>query len=106
MQKNWPYFIVASFLNAVFITGAFIEFKLRGMDSTTQPTWYEINPFVFTSGIFMISFLVIMGIVVLSDLCYKLQATSKRSETSNEKREIRKPLQPVSWNLEPATGNR
>ena len=68
MRKNWPFFIVASFLNAVFITGAFIEFKLHGMDVSQQPTWYEINPFVFTGGIFVISFLVIMAMIVIKDL--------------------------------------
>ena len=72
MRKNWPYFIVASFFNAVLITGAFIEFKLRGIAGTEipapQPTWYEINPLVFTGGIFLISFLVIMGIVIIKDL--------------------------------------
>lgn len=72
MRKNWPYFIVASFLNAVLITGAFIEFKLRGIAGAEipapQPTWYEINPLVFTSGIFLISFLVIMGIIIIKDL--------------------------------------
>jgi hypothetical protein len=99
MRKNWPYFIVASFLNAVLITGAFIEFKLRGMADSPQPTWYEINPFVFTGGTFIISFLVIMTIVGLLDLRYKLQASGKTRETSNVKREIRNPLQPVTWNL-------
>jgi hypothetical protein len=105
MQKNWPYFIVASFLNAVFITGAFIEFKLRGIGAAPQPTWYEINPFVFTGGIFITSFLVIIGVVILLDLCYKLQATGKtreiptsREKLSNVKREIRKPLQPATGN--------
>jgi hypothetical protein len=68
MRKNWPYFIVASFLNAVFITGAFIEFKLRGMGLSPQPTWYEINPFIFSGGIFITSFLVIMAIIVIKDL--------------------------------------
>jgi hypothetical protein len=113
MRKNWPYFIVASFLNAVLITGAFIEFKLRGIAGTAipapQPTWYEINPLVFTGGIFLISFLVIMGIVVLSDL---VRATGKtreiptsRDKLSNVKREIKSPLQSVTWNLEPVTGN-
>ena len=68
MRKNWPYFIVASFLNAVLITGAFIEFKLRGIGDSPQPTWYEINPFVFTGGIFIISFLVIMAVIVIKDL--------------------------------------
>jgi len=72
MRKNWPYFIVASFLNAVLITGAFIEFKLRGIAGSEMPntlsTWYEINPFVFTGGVFMISFLVIMAVIIVKDM--------------------------------------
>jgi|GEM_PF-4527884 len=72
MRKNWPYFIVASFLNAVLITGAFIEFKLRGIAGTEipapQPTWYKINPLVFTGGVFLLSFLVIMTIIGIRNL--------------------------------------
>lgn len=85
MRKNWPYFIVASFLNAVLITGAFIEFKLRGIAGAEipapQPTWYEINPLVFTSGVFLISFLVIMGIIVIKDL---VGGISKKLHSFNE----------------------
>ena len=85
MRKNWPYFIVASFLNAVLITGAFIEFKVRGIAGseipTLQPTWYEINPLVFTGGIFLISFLVIMGIIIIKDL---VGGISKKLHSFNE----------------------
>ena len=73
MRKNLPYFIVAAFLNAILVTGAFIEFKLQGMTppelpAAPQPVWYEINPFVFTGGIFVASFLVIMAIIIIKDL--------------------------------------
>jgi hypothetical protein len=85
MRKNWPYFIVASFLNAVLITGAFIEFKLRGIAGpeipAPQPTWYEINPLVFTSGIFLISFLLIMGCIIIKDL---VGGISKKLHSFNE----------------------
>ncbi|OQP38733.1 hypothetical protein A4H97_18615 [Niastella yeongjuensis] len=91
MRKNWPYFIVASFLNAVFITGAFIEFKLRGVGTSRQPTWFEINPFILTGGIFVISFLVIMAIIIIKDLPSYVKASagkagdiSKRLHTINE----------------------
>ena len=65
MQKNWPYYLVASLLNAILITGAFIEFKLRGMASphlpaTPQPAWFHINPIAFSGCIFMISFLLVI----------------------------------------------
>jgi hypothetical protein len=73
MRKNWPYFIVASLLNAVLITGAFIEFKLRGMalpelPAAPQPAWFRIDPFAFSSGIFLISFLLIVVITGLGGL--------------------------------------
>lgn len=100
MRKKWPYFIVASFLNAVLITGAFIEFKLRGIAGvetpTPSPAWYELNPFVLTGGVFLISFLVIMAIVVIIDL---VRATGKTDGMSNVKQELRSPLRPVTWNL-------
>lgn len=111
MRKNWPYFIVASFLNAVLITGAFIEFKLRGLTALDQsaraagvPAWLNINPFLFTAGMFVVSLLAIMAIVGLKELSSKLQATGKTRETAPDsyrdvKREIRSPLQPVTWNL-------
>ncbi|MBO9204008.1 MULTISPECIES: hypothetical protein [Niastella] len=80
MRKNWPYFIVASFLNAVLITGAFLEFKLRGIAvselPTPQPTWYELNPFVFSGGVFMISFLLIMAIIIIKDLPSYVKTTA------------------------------
>lgn len=100
MRKKWPYFIVASFLNAVLITGAFIEFKLRGIAGvetpTSSPAWYELNPLVLTGGVFLISFLVIMAIVVIIDL---VRAAGKTDEMSNVKQELRSPLRPVTWNL-------
>ncbi|WP_205510121.1 hypothetical protein [Longitalea arenae] len=66
MKKNWPVFIVASFLNTLLITGAFIEFKLRGLAvfelplrATGFPAWYDISPFQFAGGIFVLSLLLI-----------------------------------------------
>lgn len=70
MRKNWPVFIVASFLNTLLATGAFIEFKLRGLAvfelpvrAAGFPSWYEINPFQFAGGMFVLSFLVIMIVI-------------------------------------------
>jgi hypothetical protein len=74
MRNNWPYFIVASFLNAVLITGAFIEFKLRGVtaiDHAARPTglaWLNINPFLFGAGMFVVSLLVIWIIIGIKEL--------------------------------------
>ena len=70
MRNNWPYFIVASFLNAVLITGAFIEFKLRGVTAIDQSAGttgllprLDINPYLFGAGMFVIS-LVLIGIFI------------------------------------------
>jgi hypothetical protein len=70
MKKNWPYFIVASLLNALLVTGAFIEFKLRGIAALEPqsrmsgfPAWNEIDPFQFATGMFVLSFLVIVTII-------------------------------------------
>lgn len=70
MKKNWPYFIVASLLNALLVTGAFIEFKFQGLAGIIQqpgvsgfPAWTDINPFLFATGMFVVSFLVIVTII-------------------------------------------
>jgi hypothetical protein len=75
MRKNWPYFIVASFLNALLVTAVFLEFKLRGIAvfdpvnrTTGFPSWNEINPFQFAGGMFVVSFLIIVTIIGVKDL--------------------------------------
>jgi hypothetical protein len=74
MRNNWPYFIVASFLNAVLITGAFIEFKLRGVTAIDQSArsaglpWLNINPYLFGAGMFVVSLLVIWIIIGIKEL--------------------------------------
>jgi hypothetical protein len=68
MRKNWPYFIVASLLNAVLVTGAFIQFKLRGTTGPELPGRLRIDPFMFSGGIFIISFLLILAIIGLRSL--------------------------------------
>jgi hypothetical protein len=75
MKKNWPYFIVASLLNSLLVTGAFIEFKLRGIaifdlkkGITGFPAWSDINPFQFAGGMFLLSFLLIVLIIGIKDL--------------------------------------
>jgi hypothetical protein len=73
MLKNWPYLLLASFLNAVLITGAFMEFKLRGMAASQlpaalQPAWYQVDPFIFGGGIFIISLLLIMVLIAIKNL--------------------------------------
>jgi len=74
-MRKWPYFIVASLLNALLVTGAFIEFKLRGIAvidlqsrSTGFPAWDDINPFQFAGGMFMLSLLIIMIITGIIQL--------------------------------------
>jgi hypothetical protein len=74
MKKNWPYFIVASFLNTLLVIGAFIEFKLRGMavvdlsSGTGLPAWNEINLFQLAGGMFVLSFLLIVAIIGIKNL--------------------------------------
>ena len=75
MRKNWPYLIVASLLNAVLVTGAFIEFKLRGIAIIEPqspfsgfPAWSDIDPFQFAAGMFVLSFLVIVTIAGIKEL--------------------------------------
>jgi hypothetical protein len=70
MKKNWPYFIVASFLNTLLVTATFIELKLRGisvfeMPATAAgfPAWYDISPVQFAGGMFVLSFLIILTII-------------------------------------------
>ncbi|WP_207514229.1 hypothetical protein [Longitalea luteola] len=75
MRKIWPVCIVASFLNTFLVTGAFIEFKLRGIAvfelpvrTTGFPAWYDISPFQFAGGIFVLSFLMIMTVLGIKTL--------------------------------------
>jgi hypothetical protein len=75
MKKNWPYFVVASFLNSLLVTGAFIEFKLRGIavfdlktGITGFPAWSDINPFQFAGGMFVLSLLLIVIIIGIKEL--------------------------------------
>ena len=75
MKKNWPYLIVASLLNAILVTGAFIEFKLRGIAIIEPqspfagfPAWSDIDPFQFAGGMFILSFLVIVTITGIKEL--------------------------------------
>ena len=75
MKKNWPYLIVASLLNALLVTGAFIEFKLRGIAIIEPqspfagfPAWSDLDPFQFAAGMFVLSFLVIVTFTGIKEL--------------------------------------
>jgi len=74
MKKNWPYFIVASFLNTLLVTATFIEFKLRGIAvvdlsaGTGVPAWYHLDPFQFAGGMFVLSFLLIVMFAGIKNL--------------------------------------
>ena len=80
MKKNWPYFVVASFLNTLLVTGAFIEFKLRGIAApgwpvgNGLPAWNDINPFQLAGAMFMMSFLLIVAIVGIKNLIGSITA--------------------------------
>jgi hypothetical protein len=103
MKKNWPYLIVASLLNALLVTAAFLEFKLRGIAIIEPqspfagfPAWSHIDPFQFAAGMFVLSFLVIVIITGIRDLVtgiiksiqlqvsrYKLQGIHFRTQVRN-----------------------
>lgn len=75
MKKNWPYYIVASLLNALLATGALIEFKLRGIAAIDPqshiagfPAWADIDPFQFAAGMFVLSFGVLVTIIGIKEL--------------------------------------
>jgi hypothetical protein len=74
MKKNWPYFVVASFLNTLLVTGAFIEFKLRGIAApgwpagNGLPAWNDIDPFQVAGAMFLLSFLLIVVITGIKNL--------------------------------------
>jgi hypothetical protein len=74
MRNNWPYFLVASFLNAVLITGAFIEFKLRGVTAIDQSaraaglSWLDTNPYLLGAGMFVMSLLLILVFTGIKEL--------------------------------------
>ena len=76
----WPYFIVASFLNTLLVTGAFIEFKLRGIAvadwpaGTGLPAWNDIHPFQLAGGMFVSSFLMILLIIGIKNLFARIVA--------------------------------
>ena len=75
MKKNWPYLIVASLLNALLVTAAFLEFKLRGIAIIEPqspfagfPAWSEIDPVQFAAGMFVLSFGIIVIITGIKEL--------------------------------------
>jgi hypothetical protein len=75
MRKNWPFLIVASLLNTLLVTGAFIEFKLRGIAIIEPqspfagfPAWNDIGPIQFAAGMFVLSFGVIVAIIGIKEL--------------------------------------
>jgi hypothetical protein len=78
MRKNWPYFIVASFLNTLLVTATFLEFKLRGLAvvdwpaGATVPAWYNMNSFLFAGGMFVLSFLLIVVFAAIKNLFVRI----------------------------------
>jgi hypothetical protein len=83
MRKNWPYFIVASFLNTLLVTATFLEFKLRGLAvvdwpaGAAAPAWYNVDPFQFAGGMFVLSFLLIVVIAGIKNLVTRIVSKLK-----------------------------
>jgi hypothetical protein len=65
MQYKWPFITVASLVNAFMVTGAFIEFKLRGMNQTAM---LKVHPLLAGAGIFVSTFLLIVAVLALTRL--------------------------------------
>ena len=80
MRKNWPYFIVASFLNTLLVTATFLEFKLRGLAvvdwpaGAAVPAWYNVHPFQFAGGMFVLSFVLIAAMAAIKNLVTRIGA--------------------------------
>ena len=74
MRKNWPYLVVASFLNTLLVTATFLEFKLRGLAvidrpaGTPVPAWYDVDPVQFAGGMFVLSMLLMAAVVAIKNL--------------------------------------
>jgi hypothetical protein len=74
MRKNWPYLVVASFLNTLLVTATFLEFKLRGLAvidwpaGTPVPAWYDVDPVQFAGGMFVLSLLLMAAVVFIKNL--------------------------------------
>lgn len=78
MRKNWPYLVVASFLNTLLVTATFLEFKLRGLAvinwpaGTPVPAWYDVDPVQFAGGMFLLSLLLMAAIVGIKNLVTRI----------------------------------
>jgi hypothetical protein len=78
MRKNWPYLVVASFLNTLLVTATFLEFKLRGLAvidwpaGTPVPAWYDVDPVQFAGGMFLLSLLLMAAIVAIKNLVTRI----------------------------------
>jgi hypothetical protein len=78
MRKNWPYLVVASFLNTLLVTATFLEFKLRGLAvidwpaGTPVPAWYDMDPVQFAGGMFVLSLLLMIVIIGIKNLVTRI----------------------------------
>lgn len=78
MRKNWPYLVVASFLNTLLVTATFLEFKLRGLAvidwpaGAVAPAWYDLDPVQFAGGMFVLSLLLMAAIVGIKNLVTRI----------------------------------
>lgn len=75
MRNNWPFLVAASLLNSLLVTGAFIEFKFRGVSAietsyseTNVVQTYSMNNLLIAAGMFVLTFLLITAIIAISKL--------------------------------------
>jgi hypothetical protein len=87
MRKNWPYLVVASFLNTLLVTATFLEFKLRGLAvidwpaGTPVPAWYDVDPVQFAGGMFVLSLLLMAAVVAIKNLVTRIVTKLKSFNT-------------------------
>jgi hypothetical protein len=70
MVNKWPFITVASVINSLSVTGAFINFKSDGIsmiDPQHAGSWlYTINPSLFAAGMFLFTFLAIIAMIYVA----------------------------------------
>jgi hypothetical protein len=86
MQNKWLFVVVASFFNSLMVTGAFIEFRLRGVSvvelpNGNAPLFLQMHPGLLAGGMFLLTFVVILLLVGVMGM---LSGISRRLQTFNQ----------------------
>lgn len=98
MKYKWPIITVAALFNAILITGAFLEFKARGVYSvqTSQSmfAFLKIHPLLVAAGAFVFTFTTVVLVVVVSQLCTGIitKMVSFKKSLANPQLELQNPV--------------